>query len=102
MIRSVVFDVGETLTRDDRHWGDWADWLGVPRHTLSALVGAVVAQGLDNAEALRRLRPASPSAERAARCASDASCAGSGRGWFKWGADLDQSTPPHCRWLPYM
>jgi HAD superfamily hydrolase (TIGR01549 family) len=31
--------------------------LGVPRHTLSALVGVVVAQGRDNADALRMLRP---------------------------------------------
>ncbi|WP_326691599.1 HAD family hydrolase [Streptomyces sp. NBC_01795] len=57
MITTIVFDVGETLTRDDRYWGRWADWLGVPRHTLSALVGAVVAQGRDNADAVRLLRP---------------------------------------------
>lgn len=57
MIETVVFDVGETLIRDDRYWASWADWLGVPRHTLSALVGAVVAQGRDNADALRVLRP---------------------------------------------
>ncbi|MFC5822729.1 HAD family hydrolase [Nonomuraea insulae] len=52
-----VFDVGETILRDDRYWASWADWLDVPRHTLSALVGAVVAQGRDNADALRLLRP---------------------------------------------
>ncbi|MFD4946264.1 HAD family hydrolase [Streptomyces sp. NPDC058239] len=57
MIRAVVFDIGETLTRDDRYWASWADWLGVPRHTVSALVGAVVTQGRDNAEALRMVRP---------------------------------------------
>ncbi|MFI1971938.1 hydrolase [Streptomyces cinnamoneus] len=57
MIEAVVFDVGETLIRDDRGWQRWADWLGVPRHTLSALVGAVVAQGRDNADALRLARP---------------------------------------------
>ncbi|MER7403920.1 HAD family hydrolase [Streptomyces sp. NPDC000070] len=57
MIETIVFDVGETITRDDRYWASWADWLGVPRHTLSALVGAVVAQGHDNAEALRLARP---------------------------------------------
>nr|WP_223188209.1 HAD family hydrolase [Streptomyces sp. TRM68416] len=50
-------DIGETITRDDRYWTSWADWLNVPRHTLSALVGAVVAQGHDNAEALRLVRP---------------------------------------------
>ncbi|MDT3400326.1 HAD-IA family hydrolase [Streptomyces sp. B1866] len=57
MIDSVVFDVGSTLTREDRYWADWADWLGVPRHTLSALVGAVVSQGRDDGDALRLLRP---------------------------------------------
>jgi HAD superfamily hydrolase (TIGR01549 family) len=57
VIETIVFDIGETLVRDDRYWASWADWLGVPRHTLSALVGAVTAQGLDNAEALRLLRP---------------------------------------------
>ncbi|MEU4256496.1 HAD family hydrolase [Streptomyces fradiae] len=57
MIRAVALDIGETLVRDDRYWGAWADWLGVPCHTLSALVGAVVAQGRDNADALRLLRP---------------------------------------------
>lgn len=57
MIRAVIFDVGETITRDDRYWASWADWLHVPRHTVSALVGAVVAQGRDNADALRLIRP---------------------------------------------
>ncbi|MEU2360190.1 HAD family hydrolase [Streptomyces noursei] len=67
MIRAVAFDVGETLIRDDRGWGAWADWLGVGRHTLSALVGAVVAQGRDNADALRLVRPGIDiEAERAA------------------------------------
>ncbi|MFD4555825.1 HAD family hydrolase [Streptomyces sp. NPDC058469] len=56
-METIVFDVGETITRDDRYWASWADWLDVPRHTLSALVGAVVARGQDNAEALRLVRP---------------------------------------------
>ncbi|GAB2812084.1 HAD family hydrolase [Streptomyces daliensis] len=73
MIASIIFDVGETLTRDDRYWGSWADWLGVPRHTLSALVGAVVAQGRDNADALRLVRPGIDiDAERAAKEAAGA------------------------------
>lgn len=57
MIETMVFDIGETLVRDDRYWSRWADWLGVPRHTLAALVGAVTAQGRDNADALRLLKP---------------------------------------------
>ncbi|MFF7994775.1 HAD family hydrolase [Kitasatospora xanthocidica] len=56
-MRSVVFDIGETLTSDTRYWGDWARWLGVPQHTLSALVGMVVAEGRDNADAIRIVRP---------------------------------------------
>ncbi|MEV0850252.1 HAD family hydrolase [Streptomyces sp. NPDC049954] len=57
MNETIVFDIGETLTKDDRYWSGWADWLGVPRHTLSALVGAAVVQGRDNTDALRLLRP---------------------------------------------
>lgn len=57
VIETIVFDIGETLTRDDRYWRSWADWLDVPRHTVSALVGAVVTQGRDNTDALRILRP---------------------------------------------
>ncbi|WP_327268200.1 HAD family hydrolase [Streptomyces sp. NBC_01218] len=57
MIETIVFDVGETLTNDNRYWGAWAQWLDIPRHTLSALVGAVVTQGRDNSDALRLARP---------------------------------------------
>ncbi|MCX4560187.1 HAD family hydrolase [Streptomyces phaeochromogenes] len=57
MIATIVLDVGETIVRDDRYWNSWADWLDIPRHTLSALVGAVVAQGRDNADAVRLARP---------------------------------------------
>ncbi|MFF2409634.1 HAD family hydrolase [Streptomyces sp. NPDC058092] len=68
MIRAVALDIGETLVRDDRYWASWADWLGTPRHTVSALVGAVVAAGYDNAEALRLIRPGiNVAAEYAAR-----------------------------------
>ncbi|MFG2228856.1 HAD family hydrolase [Streptomyces sp. NPDC048723] len=71
MIRTVVLDIGETLTRDDRYWAAWADWLGVPRHTLSALVGAVVVDGRDNADAIRLLHPGIDiAAEYAARDAA--------------------------------
>jgi FMN hydrolase / 5-amino-6-(5-phospho-D-ribitylamino)uracil phosphatase len=57
MVKAVVFDVGGTLVREDRYWHTWADWLGVSRHTLSALVGAVGALGMHSDEALRLLRP---------------------------------------------
>jgi FMN phosphatase YigB (HAD superfamily) len=71
VIRAVAFDIGETLVRDDRYWAAWADWLEVPRHTVSALVGAVVAQGRDNADALRLIKPGIDiAAEYAARDAA--------------------------------
>lgn len=57
MIRSVVLDVGETLLDDTREFGAWADWIGVPRHTFSAVLGAVTAQGRNNAETFQYFRP---------------------------------------------
>lgn len=57
MIKAVALDIGETLVSDTRFWAGWADWLGVPRHTVSALVGAVVSRGEDHTDAIRLLRP---------------------------------------------
>ncbi|MFD8823540.1 HAD family hydrolase [Streptomyces sp. NPDC059605] len=87
-MKTIVFDIGETLVRDDRYWASWADWLGVPGHTLSALVGAVTVQGLDNAEALRLLRPGIDiAAEYAAREAA-------GRGEHLDESDLYEDVRP--------
>ncbi len=41
-ITTVVFDVGETLVDETRHWGEWADWLGVTRFSLFAAMGCVI------------------------------------------------------------
>lgn len=57
MIHSVVFDLGETLLDDTREFAAWADWLDVPRHTFSAILGAVTAAGHNNAETFQILRP---------------------------------------------
>ncbi|WP_412539273.1 HAD family hydrolase [Longispora sp. K20-0274] len=57
VVRAVVFDVGETLLDDTREFGAWADWIGVPRHTFSAVLGAVTAAGRDNAETFEYFRP---------------------------------------------
>jgi hypothetical protein len=35
--RAVVVDVGECLVDETRECGTWADWLGVPRHTVAAM-----------------------------------------------------------------
>lgn len=56
-IRAVVFDLGETLLSEDRAWGSWADWLGVPRLTFFAALGAVIERGQDHREVFRVLRP---------------------------------------------
>jgi HAD superfamily hydrolase (TIGR01549 family) len=57
MVTAVVFDVGETLLDDTREFGAWADWIGIPRHTFSAVLGAVTAEGRDNAETFEYFRP---------------------------------------------
>jgi HAD superfamily hydrolase (TIGR01662 family) len=57
MIRAVVFDVGECLVNEAREYGTWADWLGVSRHTFSAVFGAVIAQGRDYRETFQVFRP---------------------------------------------
>ncbi|MEU8420639.1 HAD family hydrolase [Micromonospora sp. NPDC048835] len=57
MIRAVFFDVGGTILDESREFAAWADWFGVPRHTLSAVFGAVVARGLDYQETFRVFRP---------------------------------------------
>jgi len=57
VIRAVVFDVGECLVDESREYGTWADWLGVPRHTFSAVFGAVIARGLDYRETFQVFRP---------------------------------------------
>lgn len=80
MIETIVLDVGETITRDDRYWHSWADWLDIPRLTLSALVGAVVAQGRDNADAVRLARPGGGRVQQAARFWSGGQFRGGRRG----------------------
>lgn len=57
VIGAVVFDVGETLVDETREYGTWADWLGVPRHTFTAMFGAVIASGLDYRETFQVFRP---------------------------------------------
>lgn len=47
-IRAVWFDVGEVLVDETRNWNRWADRLGVPHHTFSAVFGGVIARGEDH------------------------------------------------------
>jgi FMN phosphatase YigB (HAD superfamily) len=71
VIDAVVFDVGETLVDETTEYGTWADWLGVPRHTFSAIFGAVIASGRDHREVFQYFRPGfDPDAERKRRAAA--------------------------------
>ena len=56
-IRAVVLDVGETLVDETRPWGEWADWLGVPRLTMFAVLGGMIERGEDHRRAAELLRP---------------------------------------------
>lgn len=56
-IEAVFFDVGETIVDETTEYGTWADWLGVPRHTFSAVFGAVIARGEDYRETFQFFRP---------------------------------------------
>jgi HAD superfamily hydrolase (TIGR01549 family) len=56
-IRAVVFDVGEVLIDESTEYGTWADWLGVPRHTFSAMFGAVIARGEDYRQVFQHFKP---------------------------------------------
>lgn len=56
-IRAVVFDVGETLVDETRHWSDWADWLGVTRLTLFGALGAVIVRGEHHHRLFQLIRP---------------------------------------------
>jgi FMN phosphatase YigB (HAD superfamily) len=56
-IKAVVFDVGETIVDETRAWSEWADWLGIPRLTLFAVLGGVIARGDSHQGVFDVLRP---------------------------------------------
>ena len=56
-IQAVVFDVGETLIDETRIWTAWADYLGVPRLTFLATLGASIARGGDHRDPFQLFRP---------------------------------------------
>jgi FMN phosphatase YigB (HAD superfamily) len=64
----LFFDVGETLVSEERMWGEWADWLKIPRFTLFAALGAVIEARQHHEEVFKILCPdVDLKAERAAR-----------------------------------
>ncbi|MGY0231388.1 HAD family hydrolase [Longispora urticae] len=57
MIDAIFFDIGGTIVDESYEFDGWADWFGVPRHTMSAVLGAVIARGQDWQETFRTFRP---------------------------------------------
>ncbi|WP_233515497.1 HAD family hydrolase [Marinitenerispora sediminis] len=57
VIRSVVFDVGETLVDETRIFARWADRLGVPHLAFFGLLGGVLAEGRQLIDAFRLVKP---------------------------------------------
>jgi HAD superfamily hydrolase (TIGR01549 family) len=54
-VEAVVFDVGETLVDETAMWQAVADACGVPRFTLMAVVGAMIASGRPHQDAFTLL-----------------------------------------------
>jgi len=53
----VVLDIGEVLIDETRVWGVWAQLLGVSAGTLTAVLGAAIAQGGDHHDAFPHVAP---------------------------------------------
>lgn len=56
-IRTVVFDVGETLIDETRIFARWADRLGVPHLAFFGTIGGVIASGGTHLDAFRLFAP---------------------------------------------
>lgn len=70
-IRAVFLDIGETLFNEARLWEQWADWLGVPHHTVFALLGALIERRESHAHVFDLLQPGfDPARARAERAAA--------------------------------
>lgn len=66
-VTAVFFDVGETLIDESTEYHAWADWLGVPRHTFSAVFGQTLARGQGYRQVFHRFRPGFDLAEERRR-----------------------------------
>lgn len=65
-VEAVFLDVGETLVDETRIWGEWADWLEVPRLTLFAVLGSVAERGEPHTLVFEVFRPGFDLAEERA------------------------------------
>jgi HAD superfamily hydrolase (TIGR01549 family) len=69
-LRAAFFDLGETLVSEQRSWEAWADWLGVPRTRLFAVMRTVIEQGEHHRRIFEILRPGLDQATEEARRAA--------------------------------
>jgi HAD superfamily hydrolase (TIGR01549 family) len=69
-LRAVFFDLGETLVSEQRAWEAWADWIGVPRAELFAVMRAVIERGEHHRRIFEILRPGLDQAAEEARRAA--------------------------------
>ncbi|MEV2279067.1 HAD family hydrolase [Nocardiopsis sp. NPDC049922] len=70
-IRTVVFDVGETLVDETRIFARWADRLGVPHMAFFGTIGGVIASGGTLTDAFRLVVPGFDLATESARWRSE-------------------------------
>ncbi|MFD6952579.1 HAD family hydrolase [Nocardiopsis sp. NPDC060348] len=66
-IRTVVFDVGETLVDETRIFARWADRFGIPHMAFFGTIGAVLASGGTLTDGFRLLVPGFDLAAESAR-----------------------------------
>lgn len=71
MVRTVVFDVGETLVDESRIWLRWAERLGVPPLTFLGVLGGCAALDLPHRDAFEMVRPGLDLEEEITRWARD-------------------------------
>jgi len=71
MVRTVVFDVGETLIDESRIWARWAERLGVPALTFLGLLGGCAALDRPHRDAFEMVRPGLDVESEIARWAQD-------------------------------
>ncbi|MBK5306480.1 MAG: HAD family hydrolase [Frankiaceae bacterium] len=83
-MRTVVFDVGETLVDETRLWAGWAAYLGVPEFTLYGVLGGLAARGEDHLAFLDLVRPGALFGEE---------LAGKDRRGFGWALDASDLYP---------
>jgi FMN phosphatase YigB (HAD superfamily) len=86
-VRLVAFDIGETLVDETRVWGEWADWLGIPRLTFFGALGAIIAERRHHLDVFQLLRPGFD-LRAAARARGGAARGGADRGSWLESEDL--------------